>query len=222
MRKGVILLCLAGVGGVGTPDETPEPLVVDSAGVRVVEYHGLPRVPPTPIPEGPFFQLGVMEGDPTQEFEYVSVAMADSAAFEVRDYTTLGELGWILRVTGQPRAVTAEDTQGYRDDLLDREPDVTRHPRILQEVGALLFPETHPALRRLYLDRLARLCVEENRLPWETRSWFLVLGQDGGLRARILLPAGHSLLEAGARYLLTRFTDSLGVQYVRMFDTESL
>ena len=146
------------------------------------------------------------------------IAVAETERFEIRTLDASGALRGILRVLQEPRAVTGEDVQRYREYRLGQEPDATRHPRIEREVDALPFPDHHPSLRRIHLDRASRLWVEEYRLPWESQSSFLVFDGGGELLRQIRLPADHLLLEAGPGYLLLRATDELGVQYVRLYE----
>ncbi|MCK5652360.1 MAG: hypothetical protein KAJ42_13325 [Gemmatimonadetes bacterium] len=149
-----------------------------------------------------------------------TVAVAETERFEIRSLDRGGALHGILRVLEDPRSVTGEDIHRYRDYLLDREPDASRHPRIQRVVDAMPFPENHPALRRIYFDRASRLWVEEYRFPWDSQSSFLVFDESGELMRRIQLPANHLLLEAGPGYMLLRATDDLGVQYVRLYEVE--
>jgi hypothetical protein len=83
----------------------------DSAGVTIVEYGALPEsAADIPIPEEPTLQVGVVEGDPAQEFEFVSsatrladgtVVIADAGASQIRAFGPDGELRWIAGREGE-------------------------------------------------------------------------------------------------------------------------
>lgn len=83
----------------------------DSAGVTIVEYGALPgSATEFPIPTLPSLQLGVVEGDPAQEFEFVSsatrladgtVVIADAGASQLRAFGSDGDLLWTAGREGE-------------------------------------------------------------------------------------------------------------------------
>jgi len=83
----------------------------DSAGVAIIEYTALPEsAADLPIPAQPSLQLGVVEGDPAQEFEFVAsatrladgtVVIADAGASELRAFGPNGELRWTAGREGE-------------------------------------------------------------------------------------------------------------------------
>jgi hypothetical protein len=83
----------------------------DSAGVTIVEYSALPgSAAEIPIPAQPSLQLGVVEGDPAQEFEFVAsatrladgtVVIADAGASQLRAFGPDCGLSWTTGREGE-------------------------------------------------------------------------------------------------------------------------
>ncbi|MGD2154475.1 MAG: hypothetical protein PVG79_14490, partial [Gemmatimonadales bacterium] len=83
----------------------------DSAGVTIVEYAALPAsAAELPIPAQPSLQLGVVEGDPAEEFEFVTgatrlsdgtVVIADAGASQLRAFGPDGALRWTAGREGE-------------------------------------------------------------------------------------------------------------------------
>jgi hypothetical protein len=83
----------------------------DSAGVTVVEYSAPPEsAADLPIPAEPSLQLGVVEGDSAQEFEFVAgatrladgtIVIADAGASQIRAFGPSGELRWTAGREGE-------------------------------------------------------------------------------------------------------------------------
>lgn len=83
----------------------------DSAGVTIVEYRAPPEsAAELPIPAQPSLQLGVVEGDSAQEFEFVAgatrcadgtIVIADAGASQLRAFGPDGALRWTAGREGE-------------------------------------------------------------------------------------------------------------------------
>ena len=70
------------------------------------------------------------------------------------------------------------------------------------------------------MDALGFLWVEESRLPGDDVPVWTVFGPEGEALARVSLPPGLRLLEAGADYLLGWARDESEVEYVNLYRLE--
>lgn len=79
-------------------------------------------------------------------------------------------------------------------------------------------PEYHPAYGSIYGDVLGCLWVEETRVPGgDTARHTTIFDPEGRMIGSLVLPDGLRVEQIGEDYLLGRWTDDLGVEYVRLY-----
>jgi hypothetical protein len=85
------------------------------------------------------------------------------------------------------------------------------------ELAAMPMPATHPPLAEVQVDKLGFIWVREARESVPPYRW-LVYRRDGSIAGRVSAPSDMAILEIGSNYLLSRWTDSLGVEFLRVHE----
>jgi hypothetical protein len=79
-------------------------------------------------------------------------------------------------------------------------------------------PPFHPAYEAIYADVTGCLWVEETRIPGgDTARHTTVFDPAGRMVGSVVLPDGLRVEQIGADFLLGRWTDDLGVEYLRLY-----
>jgi len=87
--------------------------------------------------------------------------------------------------------------------------------RMLREAP---IPEFHPAYEAIYADVTGCLWVEETRVPdGDTARRTTIFDAEGRMIGSVVLPDGFRVEEIGQDYVLGRWTDDLGVEYLRLY-----
>jgi hypothetical protein len=140
--------------------------------------------------------------------------------YEIQVTDEDGRLRRIIRRDLAPRPVTeshrSELTEGMEDQADDN--DQAREFRRMMRDAPI--PDYHPALGNIYADRLGYLWVEETRMPDEEVRHTTIFDPEGRMVGQVVLPSRVQVQEIGADYLLGRWTDDLGVSYLRMYEVD--
>lgn len=143
---------------------------------------------------------------------YLFIAVADVP--RVRVFSLEGDSVGSFDVPASRRAVTTEDVQDVTSNML-RIGGSENDRRVVGEwVSGMPRASRTPALRTLRASR-DELWVE----TWDQSnggSWWLVLGDDGRLKQRILAPPDTGLLAVGTDWILGLWRDAYGVERVRL------
>jgi hypothetical protein len=129
--------------------------------------------------------------------------------FELRQFEPDGRLTAIYRVEAPPRYTPDEALELY----------VERHgtnaASAKEAYGLMGLPEVVPAFQALLVDRLGWTWAELFRADEGEPSAWLVLDERGRARGVVELPKELEVHEIGEDYILGRWIDELGVEYVR-------
>jgi len=140
--------------------------------------------------------------------------------YEIQVTDEAGRLLRIIRRDLAPRPVTedhrAELIEGMEDQADDND-QMREFRRMMRDAP---IPDFHPALGTIYADALGYLWVEETRMPDEEVRHTTLFDPEGRMVGQVVLPARVQVQEIGADYLLGRWTDDLGVNYLRMYELE--
>lgn len=138
-------------------------------------------------------------------------------AWEIRVLRPDGSLERVIRWNREPAPVTDAQVAAFIENKLSNLPDgnLTRRYRKLYRDAPI--PERHPAYGSLFVDRLGWLWVEETRLSEDAPHRWTIFDPEGRVTAAVDLPARFRLEDVGADYVLGRWADDLGVNYVRMY-----
>jgi hypothetical protein len=168
--------------------------------LRMLKYHhqaGRPFV----LTTGPFDQKGVAAPGPD------GPVVEGSPRFELRQFDAGGRLIAIFRVDAP--------LSGDPEDALDRYVEAAPEMRPLIEMMGL--PEVLPAFQSLRVDRAGWYWAELFRVGKAPTSEWLVFDPQGRARGMVQLPSDIEVHQIELNYILGRWIDEFGVEYVRRY-----
>lgn len=172
--------------------------------VAMVDADGSTWESPHPFGRG---TVGAVWGD--------LVAIGDQAAYEIRAFDADGTLVRIVRRGGDPRSPTQADQDEYFARLVaDRPPE--ERAEALRSVRDMPLVDSYPAFEEVLADRIGYLWVREYRMFEEGDPVWTVFDREGRVQGLVETPAGLSVFEIGADYVLGSVEDELGVEYVQV------
>ncbi|MEX0893035.1 MAG: hypothetical protein WEB88_12780 [Gemmatimonadota bacterium] len=134
--------------------------------------------------------------------------------FELRQFDPDGRLTAIFRVEAPPRYTPDEALELYVERYGE-------HAASQKEAYELMgLPEVVPAFQALLVDRLGWIWAELFRVDDGQPSAWLVFDERGRARGVVELPKELEVHEIGEDYVLGRWRDELGVEYVRRHGLE--
>ncbi len=137
-------------------------------------------------------------------------------SYEVRGYGMDGALAVLIRRSTAVFPVTREDLARYREDELRDVSDPNRRRSRERWLEELEFPPTFPAYAAFRADPEGRLWVQRYPRPGELGTEWAVFGVEGEWLGDVVMPLGLEVFEIGRDYVLGRWRDELGVNYVRL------
>lgn len=157
---------------------------------------------------GPFDPVGVAAMGPR------GPVIGGGTEFELREFDAAGRLDGIFRVHVPARKVTdqaiARVVQRYAEQGYD--------PKVMRGIFARMsLPDALPAFQSLAVDRVGWYWAELFRLDDRDPSAWLVFDQEGRAHGVVELPEDLEVHEIGPDYVLGRWVDDLGVEYVRRY-----
>lgn len=138
--------------------------------------------------------------------------------FELEGYGPDGALARVIRVLDADSAVTEEEVDAFREELLGLLPVEAGEQRqrmrtALEEMPA---PLTHPPYARLLTDPEGNFWLAGWSLPLQEPTRWRVLAADGRYLGSITLPPRTRLLDVGLDWILVRTQDELDVERVQL------
>jgi hypothetical protein len=146
---------------------------------------------------------------------------------EVRRFDTHGRLMRIFRLAETPRPVTPEDVETTIDFIatpFDSMPtrfdaSSSRARRAYEQMD---FPDYWPSFQSIRMDRLGWVWVELFRPPQDSIPRWMVFDSSGVARGTLEFPPDLEVQDIGTDYILGRWLDNLGVEYVRRYRLDRL
>lgn len=169
----------------------------------------------------PFPNIAPFARRTVQAWSHRTIYLADTDRYEVRaiDMAT-GRLRLIRRDMQGP-TVTAEDrrrfVQRYRE-YMERSQEPTG--ALERWLAAVPYPENKPPIANLATDRSDHLWVEQTPADPDGPVTWAVFDPQGELRAEVDLPNGFAPMDIGEDYVLGRWRDEDGVEFVRYYSLE--
>jgi hypothetical protein len=121
-----------------------------------------------------------------------------------------------IRTGRQPVPVTTEHIDALIDARLEDAPPET-HAGIRSSYEEMPLPEFVPPYGSMLADASNRLWVADYADPLAPPGRYTVYGEDGGVLARIVLPASFRPYDIGEDWILGRELDELDVEHLRMY-----
>lgn len=140
---------------------------------------------------------------------------SDGRSFWYGQYTRSGELERIVRFARPNRLVTQSDIDRYIQHLIANV-SAERQRYWRNRMRTTPFPEEMTAFESFAVDAAENLWVEEFRPDWDSIPHHWVFDSSGVLLGSIALPPRLRAFDIGNDYVLGRWTDSLGIEHVRM------
>jgi hypothetical protein len=137
--------------------------------------------------------------------------------YEIRGYRLDGTLDLLLRRPDAVRAITREDLARYREEELAQVSDPDRRRERERMLLEMEFPTTFPAYEALRTDPDGHLWVQSYPRPGEYGAEWAVFEPDGEWLGDVRMPEGLEVYEIGRDYVLGRWQDEVGVNYVRLY-----
>ncbi len=137
--------------------------------------------------------------------------------WEIRVHDQSGALVRLIRRDKAPTPVTQDHVAAFMEEAAAGAEDGGQGQEFRRMLREAPIPELHPAHGSIHADALGCLWVEEYRLPGDTTRVATVLDPEGRMTGSVALPPGLAIFEIGADYLLGRWADELGVEYLRLY-----
>ena len=138
-------------------------------------------------------------------------------AYEIQVRAQDGTLSRLIRRDKPPLAVTDAHVSALMDDMMDEAEDSDQNRQFRRMFREAPIPELHPAYGSLYVDALGFLWVEEYRLPGQETRVTTIFDTEGRMVGSLVLPSRFQVYEIGEDYVLGRWVDELGVEYLRLY-----
>ncbi|MCI0434498.1 MAG: hypothetical protein L0271_12785 [Gemmatimonadetes bacterium] len=155
----------------------------------------------------------------------IYIAPTDDVSILVLD--AAGRLRRIIRAAHSPVPISRADWDAWIAELYEQFPEVTPGQRAQGErlLAAMPVPERMPAYRGLDVDRDGNLWLHDYPRPGLANPGARVFDADGRWLGTVTLPAGIRRelsreprpMDIGDDFILGVWTDSLGVEYVRLY-----
>jgi len=146
------------------------------------------------------------------------VALSDGAAYDIAVAEIDGRQ-WRVRRTIERRTVSADDVARFIDDYVARYPQ-ERQRDVRSRFDGVTPPSVMPTHAALEFDAIGDLWVESFRLRWDHESprMWSVFAPDGRWLCDVRIPEGLRVYEIGDDYVVGVETDTLGVEFVRVYE----
>jgi len=147
------------------------------------------------------------------------VYAGDTGSYEIQAVSMDGAVRRIIRRDWRNPAVTDAMVEALREEELREAEDDNDRRRIQRDYDemALFLHDTAPAFSDLMTDLEGNLWVHGYSLPGEPPAPWTVFDSEGIMLGDVDLPEGLRPLEVGSDYVMGRWRDDLGVDYVRRY-----
>lgn len=137
--------------------------------------------------------------------------------WEIQVHGEDGALIRLIRRDRTPVPVTDSQVGDLLEEMVEQAGDTDQAREFRRMFREAPIPEFHPAYGALYLDAQGYLWVEEYRPPGDSTRVATIFDPDGRMAGSLILPPGLRVEEIGRDYVLGRYADDLGVEYLRLY-----
>jgi hypothetical protein len=191
-------------------------------GKRLNQIGELPQAPnwgfDSGNPYGPSYTSAPFSiASPPHASDGENVFLGNGARAEVGQWSPGGELLRIIRWAAEPRRVTPELREEYRDMRMAWADTPESRQSTQDMFDGMVFPDQLPVYRTLMADSEGYLWMQPYAAEWESgRDWW-VFDRSGQWLGRIVLPDGLGVLEVGRDYVLGVVRDDQDVERVVLY-----
>jgi hypothetical protein len=138
-------------------------------------------------------------------------------SYEIQVWNQRGTLTRLIRRDQAPQVVTDAHVAALMETMAEEADDTDRAREFRRMFREALIPEFHPAYGDIYADALGFLWVEEYRHPGDETRLTTIFDLEGRMVGSVIIPDGLRIFEMGDDYILGRYADDLGVEYLRLY-----
>lgn len=146
------------------------------------------------------------------------IAIADAEQFEIMFYSADGTLFRRVRRRGGNRPITHDELQRFKQSRVGAARSEAAATRMREMLTQTPMPTTHPAFIEMLVDIDENVWLEEPRSAEEVSDQYSILDRNGQFLGRVAMPSGLRPLEIGSDYVLGRFVDEMGVEFIQLHD----
>jgi hypothetical protein len=147
-----------------------------------------------------------------------NVAVSNQSQPAITVYGPNGLVARLVRWSSPDLTITQADLKDFIDfqsEIIGA--DSTQRAAFASRTMSMPLPPSQPAHGRILSDSESLLWVSEAHFPNESPRRWSVVDPEAGVLAVVHTPERLNVLEVGEDYLLGRYTDSLGVEYVHLY-----
>lgn len=138
-------------------------------------------------------------------------------SYEVQVWSQDGRLDRIIRRDKTPEPVTQAHVDALMEEMAQGADDSDQVREFRRMYRDASIPERHPAYGYTYADTDGFLWVEEYRLPGDEIRRTTIFDPEGRMVGSLVIPTRFQIYEIGWDYVLGRWVDDLGVEYLRLY-----
>jgi len=137
-------------------------------------------------------------------------------SYEIQVWSQDGRLIRIIRRDKTPEPVSQAHVDALLEEMAEGADDSDQMREFRRMYRDATIPEYHPAYGYVYADSEKCLWVEEYRVPGDDVRRTTIFDPDGRMVGSLVLPNHFQIYEIGSDYVLGRWVDDLGVEYLRL------
>lgn len=145
-------------------------------------------------------------------------------SYRIGRYDAEGKLLRLINMQREPRKVTPDDIERYKERRREAFAQSGRRAQARQilerSLAAMTFPETLPAYGEMRADPAGNLWVSDYQTTPDDPGKWTVFNPEGRVLGTVATPARMRVLDIGQDYVLGSWTDDLDVEHVRLFALE--
>ncbi|HVT43401.1 MAG TPA: 6-bladed beta-propeller, partial [Thermoanaerobaculia bacterium] len=146
-----------------------------------------------------------------------AVHFGSASTYELYTYSANGELERVVRLSMQPRAVTAADIDQYRRERLELAEREGMRPSMERMLSVLPFPGTMPPYDRAIADSEGNVWLSDYRPARHEPATWRVFSPDGVFLGSIDAPAQFEVIQIGTDFILAHWSDEMDVEHIRVY-----
>jgi hypothetical protein len=145
-----------------------------------------------------------------------SVLVAEGSTFEVRVYSSQGDLVRVIRMGWEPTVVSQSDVRDYIDSVVSSVQDRDQREATRGYLSSLGVATTYPAFSVLRVDPAGSIWLADYSRGGSSRKW-LVFHSEGTYLGAVQVPPGVRVLDIGDSLILGLSRDELDIEHIVVY-----